>query len=71
LVLAMEAMGHPAAAAYRESYQELVSGWGRAHAYVATEMAILDARYDRLLADIALAEAVASIDKHEQSGAGA
>jgi hypothetical protein len=71
LVLAAEAMGHPAAALYREEYQELVSGWMRSREYLMNEIEILGARYDRLQADIALAEAVAAVEKREQGGAGA
>jgi hypothetical protein len=69
LVSAMEAMDHPAAAAYREYYQELVNGWKRSREYWTTELEILRARYDRLMADIALAEAVAAVEKREQGGA--
>jgi hypothetical protein len=71
LVLAAEAMDHPAAALYREEYQELVSGWMRSREYLMNEIEILGARYDRLQADIALAEAVAAEEEREQGGAGA
>jgi hypothetical protein len=64
-VLEAEAMDHPEAALYRERYEELVSGWRRTREYLTTEMEILAARYKRLQADIALAEAVAAVEKRE------
>jgi hypothetical protein len=71
LVLAMDAIDHPEAPLYREEYEKLVNGWRRAREYWMTELKILKARYDRLLADVVLAEAVAAVEKREQGGAGA
>jgi hypothetical protein len=71
LMLEMEAMDHPQAAAWLEYYEEPFNGWERARAYITAEIEALRARYDRLWADFALAKAIAAVEKREQGGAGA